>query len=244
MKILGIIPVRMSSTRLPGKPLADINGKTMVQRVYEQAKKSKYITELIVAADEKKIVDTVLNFGGNAILTSKKHKSGTDRICEVIDYIPCDFAVNIQGDEPMIPPSNIDKAILPMINGSLVDVSTLAIQIKDVKEISNPNNVKVVFDNNFRALYFSRSVIPYNRDAKVNMRYYKHIGLYVYRAAVLKEFRNLNQSKLEKAEKLEQLRFLENDFNILVGLTNRNSTGVDTLEDLENIRKFFKKLNK
>ncbi len=243
-KILGIIPARMASTRLHGKPLADINGKPMIQHVYEQAKKSKLINELIVAADDKKIVDAVIRFGGKAILTSKKHKSGTDRICEVIEKIHCDIAVNIQGDEPMIAPSNIDTAISPMIQDSSIDISTLAIQIKNKKEISNPNNVKVVFGNQMRALYFSRSIIPFDRDGQHKIKYYKHIGLYVYRPDVLKKFRNLTQTRLEKSEKLEQLRFLENGFNIIVSLTNKNSIGVDTPEDLEKIKKILKKKNK
>ncbi len=243
-KILGIIPARLASTRLPGKPLADINGKPMIQLVYEQAKKSKLLNELIVAADDKKIVDAVKRFGGKALLTSKKHKSGTDRICEVIEKIHCDIAVNIQGDEPMIAPSNIDMAISPMIKDSSIDVSTLAIRIKDKNEISDPNNVKVVFDNEMRALYFSRSIIPFDRDCRREISYYKHIGLYVYRTDVLKKFKNLKQTRLEEAEKLEQLRFLENGFNIIVGLTNKNSTGIDTPEDLEKIKKILKKKNK
>ena len=241
MKILGIIPVRLASTRLPGKPLIDICGKSMIQRVYEQAKKSHILNDVVVAADDNKIIENVKSFGGKAILTSKKHKSGTDRICEVLESYRCDIAVNIQGDEPMISPYDIDRAIKPMLKDKMIDVSTLAIRIYDAEEISDPNNVKVVFGDNRIALYFSRSAIPYNRDSQENIKYYKHIGLYVYRYKVLQEFRNLKQSKLEKAEKLEQLRLLENGFRIYVELTENNSIGVDTAEDLKRIKKILGK---
>jgi 3-deoxy-manno-octulosonate cytidylyltransferase (CMP-KDO synthetase) len=236
MKILGIIPVRLASTRLPGKPLIDICGKSMIQRVYEQGKKSHLLNDVVVAADDNKIIENVKSFGGKAILTSKRHKSGTDRICEVLESYRCDIAVNIQGDEPMISPYDIDRAIKPMLKDKMIDVSTLAIRIYDAEEISDPNNVKVVFGDNRIALYFSRSVIPYNRDSEKKINYYKHIGLYVYRYKVLQEFRNLKQSKLEKAEKLEQLRLLENGYRIYVELTKNNTIGIDTAEDLKRIK--------
>ena len=241
MKILGIIPVRLASTRLPGKPLIDICGKSMIQRVYEQGKKSHLLNDVVVAADDNKIIENVKSFGGKAILTSKRHKSGTDRICEVLDSYRCDIAVNIQGDEPMISPFDIDKAIKPMLKDKMIDVSTLAIRIYDAEEISDPNNVKVVFGDNRIALYFSRSVIPYNRDSEKKINYYKHIGLYVYRYKVLQEFRNLKQSKLEKAEKLEQLRLLENGYRIYVELTKNNTIGIDTAEDLKRIKNILGK---
>lgn len=241
MKILGIIPVRLASTRLPGKPLIDICGKSMIQRVYEQAKKSHLLNDVVVAADDNKIIENVKSFGGKAILTSKRHKSGTDRICEVLDSYRCDIAVNIQGDEPMISPFDIDKAIKPMLKDKMIDVSTLAIRIYDAEEISDPNNVKVVFGDNRIALYFSRSVIPYNRDSEKKINYYKHIGLYVYRYKALQEFRNLKQSKLEKAEKLEQLRLLENGYRIYVELTKNNTIGIDTAEDLKRIKNILGK---
>ena len=241
MKILGIIPVRLASTRLPGKPLIDICGKSMIQRVYEQGKKSHLLNDVVVAADDNKIIENVKSFGGKAILTSKRHKSGTDRICEVLDSYRCDIAVNIQGDEPMISPFDIDKAIKPMLKDKMIDVSTLAIRIYDAEEISDPNNVKVVFGDNRIALYFSRSVIPYNRDSEKKINYYKHIGLYVYRYKALQEFRNLKQSKLEKAEKLEQLRLLENGYRIYVELTKNNTIGIDTAEDLKRIKNILGK---
>lgn len=241
MKILGIIPVRLASTRLPGKPLIDICGKSMIQRVYEQANKSHLLNDVVVAADDNKIIENVKSFGGKAILTSKRHKSGTDRICEVLDSYRCDIAVNIQGDEPMISPFDIDKAIKPMLKDKMIDVSTLAIRIYDAEEISDPNNVKVVFGDNRIALYFSRSVIPYNRDSEKKINYYKHIGLYVYRYKALQEFRNLKQSKLEKAEKLEQLRLLENGYRIYVELTKNNTIGIDTAEDLKRIKNILGK---
>ena len=241
MKILGIIPVRLASTRLPGKPLIDICGKSMIQRVYEQAKKSHLLNDVVVAADDNTILENVKSFGGKAILTSKRQKNGTDRICEVLDSYRCDIAVNIQGDEPMISPFDIDKAIKPMLKDKMIDVSTLAIRIYDAEEISDPNNVKVVFGDNRIALYFSRSVIPYNRDSEKKINYYKHIGLYVYRYKVLQEFRNLKQSKLEKAEKLEQLRLLENGYRIYVELTKNNTIGIDTAEDLKRIKNILGK---
>lgn len=234
MKIIGIIPARYDSTRFPGKPLADINGKPMIQHAWESACKSKLLDRVIIAADDKRIYDNVISFGGEAVMTSKKHKSGTDRIAEVIKNIKCDLVVNIQGDEPFISYKNIDKAVRQLITDKKLNVSTLAVKIQDNSEIKDPNNVKVVIDKNGNALYFSRSPIPYDRNNK-KVNYLKHIGLYVYRKSFLMKFVKMKQAMLEKAESLEQLRILENGEKIRVVITKIDSISVDTPADLYKI---------
>ncbi len=243
MKILGIIPARYHSTRFPGKPLINIFGKSMIQRVYEQAKKSKVINELVVATEDERIIREVENFGGNVIMTSKSHNSGTERICEVIKKFDSDIIVNIQGDEPFIKPSNIDKAIFPFLKNENILISTLAVKFNNTKDIYNPNNVKVTFDKNMNALYFSRSVIPFNRYNLENINYFKHIGLYVYRKNVLTNFNKLKVSYLEKTEGLEQLKFLENGINIRIIVVKEDSISVDTKSDYIKIKR-KKLLNK
>jgi 3-deoxy-manno-octulosonate cytidylyltransferase (CMP-KDO synthetase) len=202
----------------------------MIQRVYESTVKSKYINKVVVATDDKRIYECVKEFGGNVMMTSQKHKSGTDRICEVIGKIKSDVVVNIQGDEPFIDYKNIDKAIEPLIKINKINVSTLAIKIKDKKEIFDSNKVKVVFDKNGSALYFSRYAIPFNRDG-INTDYYKHIGLYVFRVSFLNKYMNMKQTRLEKSEKLEQLRILEYGEKIKIVLTEKDSFSIDTKED-------------
>ena len=219
--------------RLPGKPLADINGKPMIQHVYESAKKSKLLSRVIVATDSSLIYDAVMKFGGEAIMTSASHNSGTERIAEAIKNIEADIVVNIQGDEPFINASNIDMAVQPMINDEELEITTLAIKFKNVNDVKDPNKVKVVFDMDGNAMYFSRSVIPYGDGSE----FYKHIGLYVYRNSFMKNLNTLKTSKLEEMEKLEQLRFLENGYNIKVIVTEKDSVSVDTIEDLEVVRK-------
>jgi 3-deoxy-manno-octulosonate cytidylyltransferase (CMP-KDO synthetase) len=236
--IIGVIPARYGSTRLPAKSLAMIHGKPMIQHVYERCLKSRLLNEVLVATDDKRIFDSVNNFGGNVVMTSKAHKSGTDRIGEAVKNIKSDIVVNIQGDEPMIDPRNIDKAIEPLIINRTINVSTLCFKISDKKEINNPNVVKVVFDSNNNALYFSRSTIPFNRDnSKTN--YFKHIGLYVYRKDYLIKLIKMKPSKLEFTEKLEQLRVLESGEKIKVIETKTDSHSVDTLADLRKIRKLI-----
>ena len=237
--VIGVIPARYGSTRLPAKALAMIHGKPMIQHVYERCLKTKLLSEVLVATDDKRIFDTVINFGGNVVMTSKKHKSGTDRIGEAVKNIKCDIVVNIQGDEPMIASNNIDKAIKPLIQDKNINVSTLCIKISDKKEISNPNVVKVVLDSNSNALYFSRSVIPYNRD-NTKAAHHKHIGLYVYRKDYLMKLIKMKPSKLELTEKLEQLRVLESGEKIKVIETKIDSHSVDTHADLRKIRKLIK----
>lgn len=239
MKIIGVIPARYDSTRFPGKPLVDIKGKSMIKRVYEQALKSKLINKVIVATDDKRIFDHVKSFGGEPIMTLKKHKSGTDRINEVVKKLNCDLVVNIQGDEPFIDPENIDKAIKPFLSEKGFNVSTLAVKIKNMTELSDPNTVKVIFDINEFALYFSRGIIPYDKEMMLtfklkmsNKNFYKHIGLYVFRKTFLKKFSEMKKSQLEESEKLEQLRILENGEKIKIVLTNKDSVSIDTPEDL------------
>ena len=240
MKIIGIIPARYGSTRFPGKALADIGGKPMIQRVWESASKSKLINELYTATDDKRIFDAVGKFWGKAVMTSAKHKSGSDRIGEVVKNIKCDIVVNIQGDEPFINPLNIDKAIKSLITDKSIQVSTLCTKIKNKGEIDNPNVVKVVSDKEGFALYFSRHAIPFNRNNTKSVSYYKHIGLYVYRKDYLMKFIKMKPSKLELAEKLEQLRILENGERIKVVVTNVESITVDTENDLKKIKNLKK----
>lgn len=237
--IIGVIPARFGSTRLRAKALADIHGKPMVQHVYERCLKSKLLNEVLVATDDKRIFDAVINFRGNVVMTSKLHKSGTDRIGEAVKNIKCDIVVNIQGDEPMINPRNIDKAIEPLINNKMINVSTLCFKITDAKEIINPNVVKVVFNSNGNALYFSRNVIPFNRDNS-KTDYYKHIGLYVYRKDYLLKLIKIKPTLLELAEKLEQLRILETGEKIKVIETKIDSHSVDTPADLKKIKTIIK----
>jgi 3-deoxy-manno-octulosonate cytidylyltransferase (CMP-KDO synthetase) len=237
MKIIGVIPARYGSTRFPGKALADIGGKPMIQRVWESASKSKLINELYTATDDKRIFDAVGKFWGKSVITSAKHKSGSDRIGEVVKNIKCDIVVNIQGDEPFINPLNIDKAIKPLMQDSKIMVSTLCTKIKNKEEIDNPNVVKVVTDKNGFALYFSRHAVPFNRDNTKGISYYKHIGLYVYRKEYLMKFIKMKPSKLELAEKLEQLRILEDGERIKVVVTNIDSVTVDTKEDLKKLKR-------
>ncbi len=236
--VIGVIPARYGSTRLPAKSLAMIHSKPMIQHVYEKCLKSKLLSEVLVATDDKRIFNAVINFGGNVVMTSKAHKSGTDRIGEAVRNIKCDIVVNIQGDEPMIDPRNIDKAIEPLMKDSLMNVSTLCYKISDKKEINNPNVVKVVFDTNNNALYFSRNAIPFNRDNS-KAEHFKHIGLYVYRKDYLLKLIKLKPSKLELAEKLEQLRILESCEKIKVIETKIDSHSVDTPTDLRNIKKLI-----
>ena len=195
MTVTGIIPARYSSTRLPGKPLVLIHGKPMIQRVYEQSKKSKLLSRVIVATDDQRIFDFVESFGGEVMMTSDKHGSGTDRLAEAVKRISCDIVVNVQGDEPFIDPNNIDIAVQPLLEDKMLNVSTLAFKITNPLDLENENKVKVVMDKNNFALYFSRNYIPFDMEhnpAKVwtlkDRKFYKHIGLYVYRKSFLIRF--------------------------------------------------------
>ncbi len=240
MNVVGIIPARYSSTRLPGKPLLIIHGKPMIQRVYEQAEKSKLLSRVIVATDDKRIFNCVKEFGGEVMMTSSKHQSGTDRLAEAVKKIQCDIVVNIQGDEPFIDPNNIDIAIRPLIKDKNLNVSTLAFRIVNGKDLLDENKVKVVIDKNNFALYFSRNYIPYDMEHNLgkarmvkDIKYYKHIGLYVYRKSFLMKFSAMKKGYLENMEKLEQLRILENGERIKVVITNKDSDAIDTIEDIK-----------
>lgn len=233
MKIVGIIPARFASTRFPGKPLILIDGKPMIQRTYEQAVKSKLLSSVVVATEDKNIFDAVKKFDGNVVMTSVKHKSGTDRIAEAAAKMECDIVVNIQGDEPFIDPGNIDIAIRPLLEEKNLNVATLACKFTSAADLEDVNKVKVVFDKNYFAMYFSRNIIPYDVDDILTVEnYFKHIGLYVYRKDFLLKFSKMKMSKLEKPEKLEQLRILENGEKIKVVLTNKDSVSIDTPEDI------------
>ena len=235
-----IIPARYASTRLEGKPLLRANGKTIIQWVYEKAKLSKLASDVIVATDDKRIFDEVENFGGKACMTSTEHKCGSDRLVEVLNkYENIKIAVNVQGDEPMIEPTSIDKAIETLINDNNADISTLIRKIEDEEEINNPNTVKAVKDNFGYAMYFSRSPLPYERN-KNQASAFAHIGLYVYRRDALLKMSKLPQSDLEKAESLEQLRALQNGMKIKTAIVNYKPVGIDTKEDFE---EFLKKVS-
>jgi 3-deoxy-manno-octulosonate cytidylyltransferase (CMP-KDO synthetase) len=235
--IVGVIPARYSSTRLPGKPLIEIHGKPMIQHVWERSLRSKYIESVIVATDDNRIFNAVKKFGGEAVMTSRNHKSGTDRIGEAVRNIECDIVVNIQGDEPFIDPKNIDRAIELLLEDKKLNVSTLCFKINYRTEIYDYNVVKVVFDKDYNCLFFSRYPIPYNRNKKSQPDHYKHIGLYVYRKKFLMELINMKQTKLEKAEKLEQLRILENGEKIRAVITKKDSVSIDIEQDLEKLLK-------
>lgn len=240
MNILGIIPARYGSTRFEGKPLALINGKMMIQRVYEQAKKADKLFEVVVATDDERIYNAVVGFGGKAVMTSTKHKSGTDRCCEVVDKIGNGFdaVINIQGDEPYINPLQINQ-IAELISDKDTQLASLCKPVYDEEELMSPNAVKVVFDKNGKALYFSRFAIPYLRN-QIERTFYKHIGIYAYKCDVLKKVAALPQSGLELAESLEQLRWLENGYTVRMGVTEFESFSVDVPDDIVKIEKIFK----
>jgi 3-deoxy-manno-octulosonate cytidylyltransferase (CMP-KDO synthetase) len=236
--IIGIIPARYASTRFPAKPLAAIKGKPMIQRTYEQVAKAKYLSKVVVATDHKEIFDCVRNFGGEVVMTSEAHQSGTDRCYEALEKIEGNFeyVINIQGDEPFIQPEQIDQ-LAEILHGNQIQIATLSIAIKSEEELFNPNVVKVVTDKAQNALYFSRNPIPYMRGISQNEwlkkgDFYKHVGIYAYRTDILKQITKLSVSLLEKAESLEQLRWLENGYQIKVGTTTFESFGIDTPEDL------------
>lgn len=242
MSILGIIPARYASTRFPAKPLADMGGKSMIRRVYEQAKKSKSLSKVVVATDHEEIYNHVVDFGGDVCMTSTHHASGTDRCYEVLskEHTSFDYVINIQGDEPFIAPEQIDL-LASLLDGD-TELATLIKKIDSVEQLFNPNLVKAVVNKNDEALYFSRSPIPYVRNMEqvewvTHHHFYKHIGMYAYRNDVLEKITRLEISTLEKAESLEQLRWLENGYKIKVKETSIETMGIDTPEDLQNALK-------
>jgi 3-deoxy-manno-octulosonate cytidylyltransferase (CMP-KDO synthetase) len=237
MRVLGIIPARYASTRLPGKPLVDILGKPMIQHVYEHASRAKALDDLIVATDDERILTAVQAFGGKARLTSREHNTGTDRAAEVASGLEVGVVVNIQGDEPFVEPGMIDEIVQPLLDDPKLPMCTSMHEVSDPRDFANPNVVKVVADLSGNALYFSRSLIPYPRRSEGH-RVFEHIGLYAYRKEFLMKYTRLPQTPLEKLESLEQLRALEHGYRIRVVETRQNyiPLSVDTPEDLEKAR--------
>lgn len=258
MSAIVVIPARYDSTRFPGKPLAPLKGKPMIQHVYEGCAGATLVEDVIVATDSETIFERVLSFGGKAIMTSPRHSSGTDRVAEVAATVDYDIIVNVQGDEPLVSPQMIDD-VVDLLSDSMADMGTLAKRIMDPEDIINPDVVKVVFDKDKFALYFSRASIPYHRDLfrdKGNMVrqvpslggqnglsnelfMFKHIGIYSYRRDVLLALSRMKSTRLEDAEKLEQLRAIENGLKIKVKETDFETIGVDTPEDLERVEKWL-----
>lgn len=243
MKIIGIIPARFASTRFPGKPLVDIQGKSMIQRVYEQCLLSKSLNEIMIATDDVRIFDHVESFGGKAFMTSPEHQSGTDRCAEIMESNTkdkWDAVVNIQGDEPYIHPEQIDLLCEVLVEQK-APIATLVKKISSPDELFNHNNVKVVLNNKMETIYFSRSPIPYNRNypeqewLKTSV-YYKHIGIYGYQVDILKEISSLAKTNLEVTESLEQLRWIENGYTIKAAITSFESIAIDTPSDLLKIK--------
>lgn len=241
MKILGIIPSRYASTRFPGKPLVMIDGKSMIQRVYEQASKAGILSKVVIATDDKRIVNHIEGFGGNVLMTSETHQNGTSRCWEVVAQSDEDFevVVNIQGDEPFIDPEQINQ-VAKIFESSETEIGTLVKRIDSNEELFDANVVKVVIDSNRKALLFSRQTIPFLRgippeDWLNKHAFYKHIGLYAYRYDVLKKIVRLSPTVLEKAERLEQLRWIENGFALNVEITTQEALSIDTPEDLSKL---------
>lgn len=242
MKVLCVIPARYGSTRLPGKPLALIQGKPVIQRVYERASLARIPDQVLVATDDQRIADVVTAFGGKAVMTSADHPSGTDRLAEVaLNYEDVDVIVNVQGDEPMIPPQVIDDLAHAFEENPDLEMATMKTEMQP-EDYQNPNAVKVVTDQNGYALYFSRSLIPYPRNEEPDVKVWKHIGIYAYKRDFLLKFAALLPTPLEKVEGLEQLRALENGVKIKVLATDFQGVGIDTRGDLERANEIFSKL--
>lgn len=244
MKFIGLIPARYASTRFPGKPLALLAGKPVIQHVYEQA--AKVLDAVYVATDDERIYNKVLEFGGKAVMTSTEHHSGTDRIEEALEKVGGDFdvVVNIQGDEPFIAQSQIET-LCHCFEDEATQIATLGKPFECIEAVENPNSPKIVVDNRGYAMYFSRSIIPFVRSVErqewlKKYPFLKHLGIYAYRTEVLKAITRLPQSSLELAESLEQLRWLENGYRIKVGITNVETVGIDTPEDLQRAEDFIR----
>lgn len=248
MKILGIIPSRYASTRFPGKPLAMIGDQTMLQRVYLQAKKSAVLDHVVIATDDPRLEAHAHEFGAAVCMTGTHHPSGTDRCHEALTLQSThyDYIINIQGDEPFIQPEQIDL-LGSLLNGQ-TQLATLVKQIMDYEQLNSPNIVKVLLNKNQQAIYFSRSVVPHIRNAERNrwldqFTFYKHIGMYAYRADILREITTLSPSSLEKAESLEQLRWIENGYPIQVAVTGFETIGIDVPQDLEKAQAYLRTAN-
>lgn len=239
-KTIGIIPSRYKSTRFPGKPLALIKGKSLIERVWRQSKKAKYLDEVYVATDDRRIRKAAESFGAKVIMTSETCKSGTDRLAQAIKKVPnVQNVINIQGDEPLISPNLIDSLAKELKKGKNVEVVTSAFPLRETKDINNPNIAKVVMDNDNFAIFFSRSTIPYNRD-NIKVNYFKHIGIYGYKKNFLLNYAKWKQTELEKAEQLEQLRILQNGRKIKVVVSKKDSLGVDLPGDIKKVERLIK----
>ncbi|AWG22576.1 3-deoxy-D-manno-octulosonate cytidylyltransferase [Flavobacterium faecale] len=238
MKIIAVIPARYASTRFHAKLMQDLGGKTVILRTYEAALHTQLFDDVFVVTDSKLIFDEIVNHGGKAIMSIKEHESGSDRIAEAIESIDVDIVINVQGDEPFINAKPLKEVIevFKKDTDKKVDLASLMYEIKDTNEIENPNNVKVVVNQNNFAMYFSRSVIPFPRDKDVGVRYMKHIGVYAFRKEALMDFYKLPMMSLEASEKLEQLRYLEFGKQIKMIETTHAGIGIDTKEDLEKAR--------
>ena len=241
MKIIAVIPARYASTRFHAKLMEDLGGKTVILRTYEAAKKSNLFDDVFVVTDSDLIYKEITSNGGKAIMSIKEHESGSDRIAEAVENMDVDIVVNVQGDEPFIDTAALEKLIEVYKNDTekKVDLASLMCEIKEVADINNPNNVKVVVNQDGFALYFSRSIIPYPREVNVGVRYMKHIGIYAFRKQALMDFYNLPMKSLEASEKLEQLRYLEFGKSIKMVETFHIGIGIDTKEDLEKARKLM-----
>ena len=238
LNAIAIIPARLASTRLPRKVLREIAGQPMIARVYQAAKNSPLLRDVIIATDSEEVMQFAQARGWKAQMTSAQHRSGTDRVYEVAQRIAADVYVNVQGDEPLARPEHLDALLRPMLDPKVM-VSTIKTPCP-AHDVDNPNAVKVVTDLSGRALYFSRSTIPYDRDKTGGIPYFKHLGFYAYRRSALDRFCNLPESKLEAAERLEQLRFLDNGIDIYVEETPFNTVGVDTEDDLRRVEEMVR----
>ena len=240
MKALGIIPARYESSRFPGKPLIDLKGKTMIQRVYERASECTALSKVIVATDDQRIFDEVKSFGGEVMMTSTSHRNGTERCGEVVDtYSEYEVVINIQGDEPLIHPKQLER-IISVFDENEVKIATIARKIENIEAIRNPNRVKVALDKNQNALYFSRSPIPHvaqkpHDEWMATTTFHKHIGLYAWRSETLMELLTLSPTELEMAESLEQLRWLENGYKIRCIISDLDTPNIDVPEDVEKV---------
>ncbi len=241
-QVIVVIPSRYGSTRLPGKPLVSLAGKPMVQHVYERAKKAQTVHRVIVATDDQRIVDAVQAFGGEVRMTRVDHRTGTERIAEVAIHEKGDIYVNVQGDEPLVDPVAIDTAVASLLEEPAAQISTVATPIRHAADIMDPNIVKTVLDFDSNGMYFSRAPIPWVRDTqqKIHVKYWKHLGLYVFQRDALLEYPTLPQGELEKIEQLEQLRWLENGWKIRVAEVENDAVSVDVPEDVTRVEKLIK----
>ena len=245
LQIVVVIPARYASTRLPGKPLVSLAGKPMIQHVFERAKQAQTVQRVIVATDDTRIVEAVRGFGGEAVMTRPDHRTGTERVAEVAAHEHGDVFVNVQGDEPLIDPASIDTAVGTLLEEPAAQVGTVATAVRHAGDIMDPNVVKTVLDFDGNALYFSRAPIPWIRDtqSKVHVKYWKHLGLYVFQRDALLEYPTLPLGELERVEQLEQLRWLENGWKIRVGEVAHDAVSVDVSEDVERVEKLMKSEN-